>query len=108
MKKGILEIAKYSSKDSDYLIDKDVFDVMYKALKGRQVITYNGLFKEAAKLYKKGDLDYLKEIDLTEYVYRILYQWGQGEYVEKEMRELTEDEKERFNKQLKNEIDIEE
>jgi len=108
MKKGILEIAKYSSKDSDYLISDDVFDIMYKALKGRQVITYNGVFKEAAKLYKKGDLDYLKDVDLTEYVYRILYQWGQGEYVQKEMRELTEDEKERFNKQLKDEIDIEE
>lgn len=108
MKKGILEIAKYSSKDSDYLIDKDVFDVMYKALKGRQVITYNGLFKEAAKLYKKGDLDYLKEIDLTEYVYRILYQWGQGDYVQREIRELTDEEKERFNKQLIDEIDIEE
>lgn len=53
MEKGILEIAKYSSKDSDYLISDDVFDVMYKALKGRQVITYNGVFKEAAKLYKK-------------------------------------------------------
>lgn len=108
MKKGILEIAKYSSKDSDYLISDDVFDIMYKALKGRQVITYNGVFKEAAKLYKKGDLDYLKDVDLTEYVYRILYQWGQGEYVQKEIRELTEDEKERFNKQLKDEIDIEE
>ena len=108
MEKGILEIAKYSSKDSDYLISDDVFDVMYKALKGRQVITYNGVFKEAAKLYKKGDLDYLKEIDLTEYVYRILWQWGQGDYVQREIRELTDEEKERFNKQLVDEIDIEE
>ena len=50
----------------------------------------------------------MKDVDLTEYVYRILYQWGQGEYVEKEMRELTDEEKERFNKQLIDEIDIEE
>jgi plasmid rolling circle replication initiator protein Rep len=108
MKKGVAEIAKYSSKDSDYLMSQEVFDVMYKALKGRQIITYNGVFKESAKLYKKGDLDYLKDIDLTEYVYRILYQWGQGEYVEKEMRELTDEEKEKFNKQLIDEIEIEE
>lgn len=108
MKKGVSEIAKYSSKDSDYLISKNVFDVMYKALKGRQIITYNGVFKESAKMYKKGELDYLKEIDLTDYVYRILWQWGQGEYVEKEIRELTQEEKERFNKQLIDEIDIEE
>ena len=108
MKKGVAEIAKYSSKDSDYLISQEIFDVMYKALKGRQIITYNGVFKESAKLYKKGDLDYLKEIDLTEYVYRILYQWGQGDYVQREIRELTDEEKERFNKQLIDEIDIEE
>jgi plasmid rolling circle replication initiator protein Rep len=108
MKKGVSEIAKYSSKDSDYLMSQEVFDVMYKALKGRQIITYNGVFKESAKLYKKGDLDYLKDIDLTEYVYRILYQWGQGDYVQREIRELTDEEKERFNKQLIDEIDIEE
>ena len=105
---GVAEIAKYSSKDSDYLISQEIFDVMYKALKGRQIITYNGVFKESAKLYKKGDLDYLKDIDLTEYVYRILYQWGQGDYVQREIRELTDEEKERFNKQLIDEIDIEE
>ena len=108
MKKGVAEIAKYSSKDSDYLISQEIFDVMYKALKGRQIITYNGVFKDSAKLYKKGDLDYLKDIDLTEYVYRILYQWGQGDYVQREIRELTDEEKERFNKQLIDEIDIEE
>ena len=108
MKKGVAEIAKYSSKDSDYLISQEIFDVMYKALKGRQIITYNGVFKESSKLYKNGDLDYLKDVDLTEYVYRILYQWGQGDYVQREIRELTDEEKERFNKQLIDEIDIEE
>ena len=108
MKKGVAEIAKYAAKDSDYLISQKVFDVMYNALKGRQIITYNGVFKDSAKLYKKGDLDYLKDVDLTEYVYRILWQWGKGEYVEREIRELTEEEKKRFNKQLIDEIDIEE
>ena len=49
----VAEISKYSAKDSDYLITQDVFDVMYKALKGRQIITYNGVFKESTKLYKK-------------------------------------------------------
>ena len=107
MTKGAAELAAYAAKDSDYLQSQEVFDVMYKALKGRQIITYNGIFKESAKLYKKGDLDYLKDIDLTEYVYRILYQWGQGDYVQREIRELTDEEKERFNKQLVDEIDIE-
>src|SRR5699024_2708600 len=31
----IFEIAKYSAKDSDYLINQDVFEVFYKALKGK-------------------------------------------------------------------------
>ena len=53
LEKGVAEISKYSAKDSDYLITQDVFDVMYKALKGRQIITYNGVFKESAKLYKR-------------------------------------------------------
>ena len=44
--KGILEIAKYSAKDSDYLKSQDIFDVIYKALKGKRLITYNGVFKE--------------------------------------------------------------
>lgn len=97
---AVLELAKYASKDADYLQSEEVFDHFYKALKGRQVLTFNGLFAQANKLYKACDLDYLKEIDQTEWVYWLLYTWGFGEYVEAEKRELTEDEKRKFNKQL--------
>ena len=45
---------------------------------------------------------------MTEYIYRILYQWGQGDYVEREKRELTQDEKERFNYMQIDEMDIRE
>src|SRR5699024_8381459 len=31
----VYEIAKYSAKDSDYLINQEVFEVFYKALKGK-------------------------------------------------------------------------
>lgn len=95
--KGILEIAKYSSKDSDYLKSQEIFDVIYMALKGKRLITYNGVFKESVKEFKNGNLDNYIETDMTEYIYRILYQWGRGDYVEREKRELTQDEKERFN-----------
>ncbi len=61
--KELYEMAKYSGKDSDYLINQKVFDAFYKSLKGKQVLVYSGLFKEARKLLKNGDLDYLKEID---------------------------------------------
>ena len=104
--KGILEIAKYSAKDSDYLKSQKIFDVIYSALKGKKLVTYNGIFKEIVKEYKRGKLDYLNEIDMTEYVYRILYQWGQGDYVEREIRELTEDERIRFNKQQIDDMNI--
>ena len=104
--KGILEIAKYSAKDSDYLKSQDIFDVIYKALKGKRLITYNGVFKESVREFKKGNLDGYIETDMTEYIYRILYQWGQGDYVEKEKRELTQDEKERFNYMQIEELDV--
>ena len=69
--KELYEMAKYSGKDSDYLINQKVFDAFYKSLKGKQVLVYSGLFKEAKKKLKHGDLDYLKEIDPTEYIYQI-------------------------------------
>ena len=39
-----------------------VFDAFYKALKGKQVLVYSGLFKDARKKLKNGELDYLKEL----------------------------------------------
>lgn len=71
--KELYEMAKYSGKDSDYLINQKVFDAFYKSLKGKQVLVYSGLFKEAKKKLKNGDLNYLKEIDPTEYIYQIFY-----------------------------------
>ena len=72
-KNSFLEIAKYAAKDSDYLLNQNVFDVFYDSLKGKQVITYNKIFKELAKKYDNGELDYLKDIDETKYVYRVIY-----------------------------------
>ncbi|MDU7471588.1 MAG: protein rep [Serratia marcescens] len=48
--KEIYEIAKYSAKDSDYLINRDVFKTFYTALKGKQLIVYGGLFKNTDKM----------------------------------------------------------
>ena len=78
--KSFLEISKYTAKDSDYLQSQDVFNVFYDSLKGKQVITYNSIFKELAKKYDNGELDYLKEIDETKYFYRVIYKWYQNHY----------------------------
>lgn len=109
--KQVYEIAKYAVKDSEMTVNQEVFDYFYNALKGRQVLTYNGLFKDVNKLYKlflkKRDEECCKdifykfmEIDETEYIYFLLYRWGQGDYVQAEFRELTEEERKKINKKI--------
>ncbi|MCS5337102.1 replication protein, partial [Staphylococcus aureus] len=61
------------------------------------------LFKEA----RKGDLDYLKEIDPTEYIYQIFYIWKQKEYLASELYDLTEQEKREINYKMIDEIEEE-
>ncbi|HAJ4038382.1 TPA: replication protein, partial [Escherichia coli] len=41
--KEVSEVAKYSAKDSDYLVDEKVFETFYKALKGKRLIVQSGL-----------------------------------------------------------------
>lgn len=105
--KELYEMAKYSGKDSDYLTNQKVFDTFYKSLKGKQILVYSGLFKEARKKLKNGDLDYLKEVDPTEYIYQIFYHWNQKEYLASEIFDLTEEEKSKINHQMIDEIDEE-
>ncbi|HDJ4997089.1 TPA: protein rep [Staphylococcus aureus] len=105
--KELYEMAKYSGKDSNYLINQKVFDAFYKSLKGKQILVYSGLFKDARKKLKNGDLDYLKEIDPTEYVYQIFYMWNKNEYLASEIFDLTDEEKQKINHQMINEIEEE-
>ncbi|MFX0550180.1 protein rep [Hathewaya histolytica] len=105
--KELYEMAKYSGKDSDYLVNQKVFDTFYKSLKGKQILVYSGLFKEARKKLKNGDLDYLKEVDPTEYIYQIFYHWNQKEYLASEIFDLTESEKQEINHQMIDEIEEE-
>lgn len=100
-------MAKYSGENSDYLSSQKVFDAYYRALKGKQVLVYSCLFKEARKLLKNGDLDYLKEVDPTEYIYQIFYIWAKKEYLASELYDLTEQEKKSINNQTINEIEEE-
>ena len=86
--------------DNDYLINQKVFDAFYKALKGKQVLVYFGLFKDARKKLKNGELDYLKEVDPTEYIYQIFYTWNKKEYLASEIFDLTESEEQEINHQM--------
>lgn len=104
---AIAEIAKYGAKDSDYMISQEVFDMFYKALKGKQLLTYSGVFKESLKLFNDGELDKYKELDLTEYIYALEYQWQGKTYAMMEKRLLTDEEKSLINKQLIEELEVE-
>lgn len=105
--KEINELAKYSAKDSDYSVSQEVFDSFYNALKGRQLLTFNGLFATANKMFKAHELNKYIDVDKTEYVYLLLYRWGKGEYLEQERRELTEQERRKVNGQLLDESEVE-
>lgn len=104
--KEVYELAKYSAKDSDYLISRLVFETFYKALKGKRFIVYGGLFSEANIMYENGELDCYKVRDEIEYVYMMCYQWKQREYENTKIRELTPEEKKQFNKNLVDVIEI--
>lgn len=105
--KEVYELAKYSAKDSDYLISRPVFKIFYNALKGKQVLVFSGLFKDAHKRYKLGELDYYKKQSDIEYIYKLYYNWYKNEYENTKCIELTEEEKKKINKRLINEIEIE-
>ena len=104
--KEVYELAKYSAKDSDYLVSRPVFEIFYKALKGKQVLVFSGLFKDAHKMYKLGELDIYKKQSDIEYVYKLYYNWYKNEYENTKCIELTEEEKVKINKKLIDEIEI--
>jgi len=99
---GAKEVAKYTAKDSDYLVNQDVFDTFRTALHRRRRIVYSGLFREGAELYETGELDYLLEKDETIYEWLVNYFWQNDEYNKGEIRALTDDEKaEIFGQKIK-------
>lgn len=117
--KAIFEISKYVSKDSDYMYSDDVFAVFYKNLKNKRLLSFNGCFKDAVKLYKAGDLEKYMGEDPNlsiEYIYRVWYSWDSenSKYDEVQKELLTPEEKQKANlsraekiklkKQLQNEI----
>ena len=104
---SVLEISKYVSKDSNYLFSKKVFEVFYAALKGKQYYTYTGVFKESHKLYKDNKLDYLKEVDDIEYIYKVYYVWKNSNYSLKNILKLNEEELEKYNNNyIEEDIDV--
>lgn len=106
-KKEVSEIAKYSAKDSDYLEDEKVFDTFYKSLSGKRLIVYSGLFKDASKKYENKELEKYKDLDPTEYIYQIFYQWNRQDYVQFEKKLMSEEMQKEVNNQMLDEDNFE-
>lgn len=104
---GILELTKYIAKDSNYLMSEEVFITFYQALKGKRFFSFNGIFKTARELCNNGNLDYLKNTDDTEYIYKMFSEWNKSHYCIEDYKLLTDEERERYNHQKINEIEIE-
>jgi len=82
------EFAKYAAKDADYTRSAEVFDGFYKALKGRQLLTFGGLFAKAHAKYKNKELDEYIKTDKTSYYWEVIYTWKGAEYAEHKRRAL--------------------
>jgi len=96
----VLEVAKYSAKSNELYASQSVFEIFYRALKGRQLLTFNGLFKEYVKKYKQGELDHYKKQDENEYTHLLTSVWKISKY-DNMLRQLTVEEFEEYNKQAK-------
>ncbi len=99
-KNKVSELAKYSAKDSDYLYTERVFDVFYKALKGKRLLTYSKIFKDYQKKYENGELDEFKEKDENKYIYFLETFWINNDYekVYTLIENLDEDKRKRFDR----------
>ena len=70
------------------------FWCFYKSLKRKKILTYNRIFKDLSKEYDDGKLDYLKDVDTTDYIYKLVFQWLGNEYKEIIFENLSEERKE--------------
>lgn len=105
---AVAEISKYAAKSNDMGASREVFETFYNSLKGKQVIAYSGLFKEYMLKYKANELGRYMEKDKNEYFYKIMANWraDQSEFV-LEFVKLTEFEKQKYNNQNLDEMEIE-
>lgn len=101
--KEVLEIATYCTKSSDlYDNGQEVFDYFYSALRGKQEITYSGIFADVKKLRDNGELKIeniksLEEIQ-EKAIEKVWHKWKKEnqEYYKYFKQELTKEEQEKF------------
>lgn len=98
----VMEMATYSAKQGDLLSNQAIFDTFYKSLKGRQLLTYNGIFKDYKKKLENSEINVDEILELKalqeKAVTEIIYKWEQEEkrYSEAQEKELQEHEQKSF------------
>lgn len=99
--KAVLEVAKYSAKDSEYMESEIIFDTFFSTLKNKRLMVYAGVMNDIAKSYDLGELDDFKMKDNTEYVYQIISRFNYKllKY-EEEYRLMTKEEQEKINNEI--------
>lgn len=60
---AVAEISKYCAKKEDYLLTSQVFKYFYDGLYRKKFLSFSGIMKSAAKLFKQGLLDKYIEYD---------------------------------------------
>lgn len=84
-----MELAKYISKDSNYLYSSEVFKNIYNGLKHLKEFSFSGVFKDSRILLKNGKLDKYKTLENINWYWFIKKNWDKDKYNELEKRKLT-------------------
>ena len=96
----VLAVNKSYFTDKNYYINHDRWLNLWRESTGDCSITQVDV--------RKAKVNDYKQVDTIEYAYMVNYNWLKNKYDTSKIRELTEEEKQKFNKNLINDIDIEE
>lgn len=91
---AVQEMAKYAAKDSEYLLNQEVFDTFFASLKHKRTVNYAGIFKDFAKRYEEDELDEYKILDNEHYVWILMAKFNYDSMTyERKYRIMTANEK---------------
>lgn len=89
----VLELAKYMAKSADYFNSLDVFETYFNKTHKKRFMRYGGLFKQALKEFKQGNLNKYINANAIDWYFIIKYSYKYDSYKKQSIRNLTEEEK---------------
>lgn len=82
--KYLAKMAIYMAKPEDLANSFEVYSTYYDVLKGKRRVNFGGIFREASSLYESGGLNFLLDLDQSEYQWLVSYRRRDGQYKEVE------------------------